>query len=176
RDEPRLSVPATHWRSIMRRYLGIGALLAALLAALGGLGFTRPVHSAAPAPVSGEKSFRDLLLEAARDYQSYGRIDDEMRWAPYLCRMPMPGIAHVSASKDTDTHGRKLYSLFAKNRKEYVSLPGLKTLSVGQVLVKQSWVPEEVPGGKVQAPPWHDVPLQEVIRTPPALGQRPKGL
>ena len=160
----------------MRRYLGIGALLAALLAALGGLGFTRPARSAAPAPGPGEKSFRDLLLEAARDYQSYGRIDDEMRWAPYLCRMPMPGIAHVSASKDAETHGRKLYSLFAKNRQEYVGLAGLKTVSVGQVLVKQSWVPEEVPGDKAKGPPWHDVPLQEVVRTPPAPGQRAKGL
>lgn len=89
-------------------------------------------------PVSGplEKRF----LEIARDYESYGRVDDETRWAPYLCRQPMPGRARVSAP--AGAHGQKLYSLFARFRKDYVDG---KTQPEGQVLVKESWMPQEVP-------------------------------
>ncbi|HKB36871.1 MAG TPA: cytochrome P460 family protein [Gemmataceae bacterium] len=145
----------------MRRYLGIGVLSAALLTTVWGLGLVRPAHSAAPVPATKEEPFHDLLLKAAREYTDFGRVDDEMRWAPYLCRMPMPGTAHVSASKDSDTHGRKLYSLFAKDRDAYFLLARDRTAPVGQVIVKQSWVPEEVPGGKV------GIPRQEVVVTPP---------
>ncbi len=56
-------------------------------------------------------------------------------------RLPYPQrrCAAHSASKDTQTHGRKLYSIFAKIRSHefYVG-------HVGQVVVKESWVPEEV--------------------------------
>lgn len=48
-----------------------------------------------------------------------------------------------SASKDEATHGRKLYFLFAKDRKAYVD-PAKAGNPAGQVLVKESWSPKEV--------------------------------
>ena len=45
---------------------------------------------------SQNKVFRLKLLEIAKVYEGYGRVDDETRWAPYLCRMPMPSIARLS--------------------------------------------------------------------------------
>src|SRR5262245_55857183 len=59
----------------------------------------------------------EKLLEVAKTYERFGRVDDEVRWAPFFCRMPQPGRAQFSTSKDDDTHGRKLYSIFAKDRK-----------------------------------------------------------
>jgi hypothetical protein len=64
---------------------------------------------------------------------------DRLRWAPTLCRMPLPGVAHMSASQDATTHGQKLYSVFVKNRAEYPA--GSKS---GQVVVKESWTAERV--------------------------------
>ena len=37
------------------------------------------------------------LRAIAADYQQLGRLDDEARWAPYLCRLPTPPSALVSA-------------------------------------------------------------------------------
>ena len=103
-----------------------------------------------PTP-EADKPFHKELLQVAKDYKAWGRVDDEMRFAPYLCRMPDPGRAHVSTSKDTDTHGQKLYSLFAKDQRAYMMLGEKRTVAVGQVVVKESWVPEETtevkPGG-----------------------------
>jgi hypothetical protein len=146
---------------IVKPYLGIGALSFLLLAASSGL---RSRSAPAPAPAPAPKPFHDLLKKAAGEYLSYGRVDDEMRWAPWLCRAPLPGTAHVSASKDSDTHGRKLYSLFAKDHGAYVGLAGLKTVPAGQVLVKQSWVPEEAKGVRPGGPRFGD---KDVIITPP---------
>jgi hypothetical protein len=60
-----------------------------------------------------------------------------------LCRAPMPAQARFSKSSDETTHGQKLYSLFAKDRNAYLGAPA-KPAPVGQILVKQSWLPEEV--------------------------------
>ncbi len=93
------------------------------------------------------KPYAVKLLEIAKTYERFGRVDDEIRWAPFLCRMPQPGKAHFSTSKDDETHGRKLYSLFAKDHKAYVQTHALakdvKTAEVGQAIVKESWIPEE---------------------------------
>jgi len=126
----------------MRHSLAVAALGAVLLAACWAMTSAHPAPAPAPAPA--EAPFHDALKKIAVDYRDYGRVDDEMRWAPWLCRMPMPGVAHVSASKDDRTHGRKLYSLFVKDRQSYLGLGGKKPVPVGQVIVKQSWVPEEV--------------------------------
>jgi hypothetical protein len=123
------------------------------MAALGtvfALGLTGNAET--PKSATSEKTvderFEKELLKAGADYKNWGRVDDEMRWAPWLCRMPNPGVARVSASKDVETHGQKLYSLFAKNRMEYISVkrPDYKEkpVSVGQAIVKQSWTPEEI--------------------------------
>jgi hypothetical protein len=94
-------------------------------------------------PAGKAERFHKELLEVAGNYRTYGRVDDEYRWAPWLCRTPLPGKAHFSRSTDEATHGQKLYSVFASNRDAY--LLGLNNPSpVGQVIVKESWVPEEV--------------------------------
>jgi len=85
---------------------------------------------------------RDFAIQAGRiatEYQAWGRVDDELRWAPYLCRQPMPGSAYVSASNHADTHGQKLYSVFVKARADYP-----EASKPGQVVVKESFVPEIV--------------------------------
>jgi hypothetical protein len=90
---------------------------------------------------SSTEKFQPRLLEIARDYTSFGRVDDQYRWAPHLCRTPSPAAVRFSASKETTTHGQKLYSLFAKDRTTYLAH---KDQPVGQVLVKQSWEPREI--------------------------------
>jgi hypothetical protein len=104
----------------------------------------------APAPAatdsalatSGELDprFAPLLAAAFRDYKAWGRWDDEMRWAPWLCRMPLPGRARMSDAED-GSHARKLYSIFVKNRATYGYQPAMAKLEqpVGQVVVKQSF-------------------------------------
>jgi hypothetical protein len=89
------------------------------------------------------RKFHTRLLEIAKSYKPFGRVDDDARWAPTLCRAPSLPAVRFSASKDTKTHGQKLYSMFAKERKAYVAPPE-KGQPVGQVIVKQSWVPEEI--------------------------------
>ena len=95
-----------------------------------------------------EPMFHKALKQAAADYLSWSRVDDEMRWSPELCRIPFPGRAYASESKDEKTHGRKLYSLFAKDRKGYLNMTEEKPANIGQVIVKQSWIPEEVTGSQ----------------------------
>jgi len=86
------------------------------------------------------KTAESELLKIAQTYESYGKVDDEIRWAPWLCRAPNPPVLRASASGDEKTHGKKLYYLFAKDRNAYVS-PKEKTQPSGQVVVKESWTP-----------------------------------
>jgi hypothetical protein len=81
--------------------------------------------------------FESQVLAIAAEYQAWGRVDDELRWAPFLCRQPEPGIARPSKSDDSETHGQKLYSVFAKIHDTYPNGP-----HTGQVVVKESWIPE----------------------------------
>jgi hypothetical protein len=114
--------------------LGLTAVVL-LIAFVPAIGQDRP-----PAP--SDDPIQAKLLEIGRTYKTFGRVDDEMRWAPTLCREPNPPVARYSASKDADTHGQKLYSLFARDASAYLSR--LAEQPVGQVIVKQSWVPEAV--------------------------------
>jgi hypothetical protein len=114
---------------------------------------------AAPAPAPAEVStaatgeendsrWHATLLAIAADYPKWGRVEDEMRWAPFLCRMPTPARARISASGDDATHGRKLYTLYAKDPVAYGAqqsamaepdAPALAELT--QVVVKEAWTP-----------------------------------
>lgn len=85
--------------------------------------------------------FEARALAIAAEYKTWGRVDDELRWAPFLCRIPYPGVARPSASNDETTHGRKLYSVFVKNREAYPMGP-----HADQVVVKESWTAEPVEG------------------------------
>jgi hypothetical protein len=112
------------------------ALISAAALALAACG-TRSNPPLLPSP-----QFEQQLKSIASTYETYGRVDDEMRWAPYLCRMPMPGNARYSEG-DPASHGMKLYSVFAAKREEYIH-PPQGALSVGQVVVKESWHLEEI--------------------------------
>ena len=102
----------------------------------GGAGTGGPVDAGADAaPIA----FEEQVLAIAAEYISWGRVDDELRWAPGLCRQPYPGVAHQSTSNDSTSHGQKLYSLFAKNWAAYPNGP-----QDGQAVVKQSWKVEQV--------------------------------
>ena len=94
--------------------------------------------------------FTKELLKAGAEYKPWGRVDDNMRWAPTNCSAPNPPQPTFSASKDEDTHGRKLYSLFVKNRNDYLAIAKNRTAAVGQIIVKQSWVPEEITDPKLK--------------------------
>jgi hypothetical protein len=139
--------------------VGFLGLLGALLAALGAPAAPQePAPEAAP--VVNDARFHDQLLKVAQGYTAYGRVDDEMRWAPFLCRMPLAGQARFSRSADEATHGRKLYSVFAARRDAYLTAP-TQPSPVGQVIVKESWAPEEVPNRKPGQPRFEDT-----IRSP----------
>jgi hypothetical protein len=84
-------------------------------------------------------TFKTQALAIANTYTAWGRVDDELRWAPTLCRLPYPGIARPSESNDPNTHGQKLYSVFARNHAEYPDGP-----HTDQVVVKESWTAELV--------------------------------
>jgi hypothetical protein len=102
-------------------------------------GTTPPATSGSPAPVAINPAFAERALAIARTYVSWGRVDDELRWAPALCRLPLPGVARMSSSENVATHGRKLYSLFALHRDGYPRGP-----HAGQAIVKEAWTAEVV--------------------------------
>lgn len=116
-----------------------------------------PGAEESPLPRVQDENFHIELKTVAKDYRAWGRIDDESHWAPGLCRAPHPGSAYASESDDDETHGRKLYSLFAQDPAAYLK-PFVKQLPIGLVLrdklerpktgmaqavVKESWVPRE---------------------------------
>jgi hypothetical protein len=104
------------------------------------------------------------FLEIAREYESYGIVDTKFMWVQVLCRIYEPP-ARMSASADPETHGDKLYLLYAKNWDAYVK--GIRDRQpAGQVIVKETWDArvsdsEEAGGGRRLAEPvrkdgkWH---------------------
>jgi hypothetical protein len=116
-----------------------------------------------PKPTEPEPPFHQDLLKIAANFQVWGRVDDEARWAPFYCRAPLPGRVAFSSSADEQTHGQKLYSLFARHRQDYVALTKGKKVAAGQVIVKQSWVPEEITDPKQM--PSREIDSTKEIRT-----------
>jgi hypothetical protein len=105
-------------------------------------------QSADPATSSAANAtFEDQLLAIARDYPQVGRVDGaDPRWSPQYCEAPRvlnEGQLRMSASKDSSTHGQKLYYLYARDRAAYLS-PSAQGSPVGQYVVKQAWAPKEV--------------------------------
>ena len=98
-----------------------------------------------------------ILLGVAKDYRSFGLVDDVLRWAPTLCAQPRPARIRISESGDLLSHGRKLYSLFARYPLEYAARG--KTAPVtpsrfGQAIVKESWEPVEMLPGEELPDVW----------------------
>jgi hypothetical protein len=95
-----------------------------------------------------EQAQRAKLLEIAAKYKTYTKVDGRLRFAPAFCRPPdPPGPEYrLSRSEDEDTHGRKLYTLYALKREpgpgSYVRQTkpndALEPVT-GQVVVKESW-------------------------------------
>jgi hypothetical protein len=80
------------------------------------------------------------ILDVAQNYASYGRVDGNPRSVLTDCRAPMPDPPRLSQSRDAETHGRKLYYLFAKDRLAYLHARDLDQ-PIGQAVVKESWIP-----------------------------------
>ena len=87
--------------------------------------------------------FEAELQKVARDYTSWGRVDDLLRWAPTDCALPPPARLRESRAGGSAGHGRKLYSLFARDRDAYVAGRSVD----GQIVVKEAWLPERTPPG-----------------------------
>jgi hypothetical protein len=126
-----------------------------------------PSKDTASSPPSGEIDPRFVpdMKQAFNEYKAWGRVDDEMRWAPFLCRMPMPGRPTMSAAEGDMGHAKKLYSLFARDHDAYVSLgnpprsgePSSTPTGLAQIVAKESFIPELVdnpgPSENPNAPP-----------------------
>ncbi len=106
-----------------------------------------PTAPAAPAEARNAALVPELQA-IAKTYKAWGRVDDELRWAPFLCRMPMPAKPAFSVAA-AGGHAQKLYSLFAKDREAYAKRGAQ---APGQVLVKESLVAERVEGPPAPVP------------------------
>ena len=118
----------------------------------------RPVVAAATPPtvVAGQDhAFDERLLEIAGSYQQYHRVCKDLQITIQPCafapinQFNKPTLVQFSASTDSSTHGRKLYYLYAKQlpakaltNADYYEANGKN--AVGQAVVKEAWLPEEV--------------------------------
>ncbi len=93
--------------------------------------------------------FNKRLLEIANEYLEYELVDPRTKFAPTMCiTAPQPRVT-FSQSDDTQSHGKKLYLLFASDLKSYLVCDE-EPSPVGQVIVKESWGAvhqEQVPDG-----------------------------
>ncbi len=128
----------------------LATILAALLFLLGTMPAapTRADDEPAVAPDANDAAWHGRLEAIASTYRGWGRVDDQARWAPWLCRMPDPGQARYSESPDEGTHGRKLYLLYAMDPEAYGFPAGFGTAEtpealqgIVQAIVKESWTP-----------------------------------
>lgn len=105
-----------------------------------------PSRNAAAEATPFDSRWADEVRSVVAAYEAWGRVDDEMRWAPWLCRMPQAAAARFSESEHADTHGAKLYTLYAMDPVGYGgqrSAMGDTTPLAGlsQVIVKESFAP-----------------------------------
>jgi hypothetical protein len=150
--------------------------LFAFLLLLGGVAWTVLSGTAAPeapgketAPSSQEHHQR--LLEIARRYRDYVLVDNKFRFVPTYCNDPsrLPIMPFLSASKDTATHGQKIYLLYASkaNATQGTYLPKGDKAPIGLSLVKESWKPQEITpeeAGKFPAAKAYPKDLLKVVK------------
>ena len=117
-------------------------------------------HAAGPSQLNAKQQslvnrvFASRLLEIASEYEQFARVDQTIRWSPGLCFLPPDpprDRGSISTSGSQDTHGKKLYYLYARKPWQYRSniwglgADGAPTRApLGQVLVKEAWQPVEV--------------------------------
>lgn len=90
--------------------------------------------------------FEEKLLEIGKQYRTFAQIGDLPQWAPTMCIAPRPKLV-LSASSDDDTHGHKLYYLFAKDKDAFLkATPDSSGViqPLGQAIVKDSYRAVEV--------------------------------
>jgi hypothetical protein len=86
-----------------------------------------------------------LVRRVAENYPQWGRVDDTFRFAALDCSAPMEPKARLSESTDPQTHGAKLYFLYALDAESYGSHRSLiqaKLSGVTQAIVKESFAAE----------------------------------
>jgi hypothetical protein len=91
-----------------------------------------------------EHQLQDRLRTAVREYRTWGRVDDLMRWAPYDCELPPPSQARISTTGD---HARKIYFVYARDRIAYSATTERDAPTpIGQIVIKESFHPRAVAG------------------------------
>ncbi len=132
--------------------------LAIALAACSHGDSTKAPAAGQPAEPTGEIDTRFVpdMKQAFAEYKAWGRVDDELRWAPFLCRMPEPGRPTMSVAAEGG-HARKLYSLFAKDHTAYVAFSNTNAAALPpsgalQVVAKESYLPEVVASAPTSTP------------------------
>ena len=94
---------------------------------------------------SAGPDFHQELLRVSATYRDWGPVDAEARVAALDCRAPSQVrilTTGYSASPDAKTHGQKFYTLYAQHRSEYLALDRTGRVTVGQAIVKETWLPE----------------------------------
>jgi len=114
------------------------------------------------------------IRTAATAYKQWGRVDERPNLAPILCRSPLPADygapSHVRMSAADDApHGRKLYYLWASDKKLYID--SKSTLPVGFTIVKESFdaVASKAPHAAPSQAPDEQRDLRQVIGDLPPI-------
>lgn len=139
-----------------------------------------------PAPRPGALAHR--LREVAARYRRFSPVYRVAKWAPTMCAPPPP-VPRLSRATGGGAHARKLYYLFAGSLRVYQAARSGSggAQPVGQVLVKESWVPRRVEGSAHAAHPalvkrGHDAylpgskgPLFVMLKLEPATPETDQG-
>lgn len=114
--------------------------------------FTLPARAVPPS----SDVLAALLHRTFAEYRSWGRVDDELRWAPWLCRMPLASRARLSAADPGTPHAQKVFFVYASDRDGYLTATsGRGVAPRGEIVVKESFSPStlitdlQIPGGLV---------------------------
>lgn len=153
--------------------MALRSLLASMVL-LGGVAFAVLRGTAAPGTPAKEPAaspgqvFHARLLEIARGYRGFVLVDNRFRFAPTLCRDPgrLPILPFLSASKDTDTHGQKIYLLYASkaDASQGTYLPRGDQAPMGLSLVKESWKPQAIKPEKASKYPAAKVYPKDLLK------------
>ncbi|MFN0138258.1 MAG: hypothetical protein ACKVS9_19310 [Phycisphaerae bacterium] len=82
------------------------------------------------------------IRAAMSDYRTWERVSDKANWAPTNCMIRPPTGVQTSVSTDPDTHGKKLYFLFARDSNAYAWIgyrEATHSQPIGQTITKESW-------------------------------------
>jgi len=117
---------------------------AGVVVVVSAVGSARGDEGAARVP----REVEERLIEIGRTYrEALGLASDAVLWTPTQCVPPEPRV-EMSASGDAETHGSKLYVLYARDVEGYKKLTGDRAAgsSTDQVIVKETWLPVQAEG------------------------------